>query len=79
MYRWDEAELASLGAALRHARWREAGRIVRPHRRSHAALFRLSDPGPLVARLIEVTRRRAHAPVARATGATAEPPGPDHV
>jgi hypothetical protein len=59
IYRWDEAELVNLGAALRHGRFRDAAAILRPHRASRAALFRVTDPGPLVARLIEAGRRRA--------------------
>lgn len=58
VYRWDEAELAHAAAALRRGRFRESVRILWPSRRSQAALWRVSDPGPLGARLIEVVRRR---------------------
>jgi D-aspartate ligase len=51
-YRWEEGEVCHLFWQLRRGRLRAAAAVVRPHRRVVHAWFRLTDPGPLVARAI---------------------------
>jgi predicted ATP-grasp superfamily ATP-dependent carboligase len=53
-YRWEEGELCHLGWQLGHLRLRAAASVLLPHRRVTHAWFRLSDPGPLLARLFEL-------------------------
>lgn len=65
-YRWEEGEVCHLLWQLRRGRFRAAGAVVRPHRRVVHAWFRLTDPGPLVARAIylglRATKQRVSAP-----------------
>lgn len=57
-YRWEDAELAHLAWQLKRGHLRAAARVARPRRRVVHAHFRLRDPGPFVARLVELARRR---------------------
>jgi len=57
-YRWEEGELCHLGWQLGHFRLRAAASVLLPHRRVTHAWFRLSDPGPLLARAYELTLGR---------------------
>ena len=57
-YRWEEGELFHLAWQLGHLRLRAAGAVLLPHRRVTHAWFRLSDPGPLLARAFELTLGR---------------------
>jgi hypothetical protein len=60
-YRWEEGELCHFAWQLRHRRLRAAARVLRPHRRVTHAWFRASDPGPLLARGLNlVVGRRAY-------------------
>jgi predicted ATP-grasp superfamily ATP-dependent carboligase len=60
-YRWEEGELCHFAWQLRHRRLRAAARVLRPHRRVTHAWFRASDPGPLIARGLNlVVGRRAY-------------------
>jgi hypothetical protein len=65
-YRWEEGEVCHLLWQLRRGRFRAAAAVVRPHRRVVHAWFRLTDPGPLVARAIylglRATKQRVSAP-----------------
>jgi predicted ATP-grasp superfamily ATP-dependent carboligase len=56
-YRWEEAEVLNLGAALRRRRFADAARILQPPRTTYA-FFRLGDPGPLLARALAILRQR---------------------
>jgi predicted ATP-grasp superfamily ATP-dependent carboligase len=58
-YRWEEADLAHLIWQLKHARLREAAEVVVPRARVTHAHFRARDPGPLVARALDLARRRS--------------------
>jgi predicted ATP-grasp superfamily ATP-dependent carboligase len=49
-YRWEEGELCHFAWQLRHRRVRAAARVLLPHRRVTHSWFRVTDPGPLVAR-----------------------------
>jgi predicted ATP-grasp superfamily ATP-dependent carboligase len=61
-YRWEEGELCHFAWQLRHKRLRAAARVLLPHRRVTHSWFRITDPGPLVARGFNlVQRRRAQA------------------
>lgn len=51
-YRWEEGELGHLLWQLRRRKFRAAASVLRPHRRVVHAWFRLTDPGPLVARAV---------------------------
>jgi predicted ATP-grasp superfamily ATP-dependent carboligase len=57
-YRWEEGELSHLAWQLGHLRLRAAASVLKPHRRVTHAWFRLTDPGPLLARAFEVTLGR---------------------
>ena len=60
-YRWEEGELCHVAWQLRHRRLRAAVAAVLPRRRVTHSWFRVSDPGPLVARGLDLalrTRRR---------------------
>jgi hypothetical protein len=60
-FRWEEGELCHFAWQLRHRRLRAAARVLLPHRRVTHSWFRASDPGPLVARGVNlVVGRRAH-------------------
>jgi predicted ATP-grasp superfamily ATP-dependent carboligase len=56
-YRWEEGELCHLAWQLGHLRLRAAASVLLPHRRVTHAWFRLSDPGPLLARMLELALR----------------------
>lgn len=59
-FRWEEGELCHFAWQLRHRRLRAAARVLLPHRRVTHSWFRASDPGPLVARGVNlVVGRRA--------------------
>lgn len=61
VYRWEDAELRHLVWQLRRGHLRQAAAVLRPHRGVVHAHFRVSDPGPLVARtlaLAGVARQR---------------------
>lgn len=53
-YRWEEGELCHLFWQLRHGRLRAAASVLVPHRRLVHAWFRMSDPGPLLARALQL-------------------------
>ena len=56
-YRWEEGELCHLAWQLAHLRLRAAASVLKPQRRVTHAWFRLTDPGPLLARALEVALR----------------------
>jgi predicted ATP-grasp superfamily ATP-dependent carboligase len=58
-YRWEEGDLCNLAWQLRHRRLRAAARVLVPHRRVTHAWFRATDPGPLVARGLNLAFRKA--------------------
>lgn len=64
-YRWEEAELRNALAHVRAGRLREAASMLRPVPNTAHAMFRVSDPAPLLARplslLLRPLRRRAAA------------------
>ena len=61
-YRWEEGELCHFAWQVRHKRLRAAARVLLPHRRVTHSWFRVTDPGPLVARGVNLAlRRRAQA------------------
>jgi predicted ATP-grasp superfamily ATP-dependent carboligase len=51
-YRWEDAEARNLWRRLREGRIRSALSVLRPRRRMTRSFFRLTDPAPLVARLL---------------------------
>jgi predicted ATP-grasp superfamily ATP-dependent carboligase len=55
-YRWEDSELQNLLRALRSGRMRDAWAIIRPRAGTVHALFRLTDPAPLLARALEMLR-----------------------
>jgi predicted ATP-grasp superfamily ATP-dependent carboligase len=57
-YRWEEGELCHFAWQLRHRRLRAAMSVVLPRRRVAHSWFRMSDPGPLVARGLELALRK---------------------
>jgi predicted ATP-grasp superfamily ATP-dependent carboligase len=57
-YRWEDADLRNVTWRLRRGRVRDAARVLRPHRGVVHPYFRLADPGPLAARLLDVTLSR---------------------
>jgi predicted ATP-grasp superfamily ATP-dependent carboligase len=57
-YRWEDADASHFLWQLRRGRWRAAGRVLIPHRRVTHALFRLTDPAPLAARVALTARSR---------------------
>jgi predicted ATP-grasp superfamily ATP-dependent carboligase len=60
-YRWEEGELCHFAWQLRHRRLRAAARVLLPHRRVTHSWFRANDPGPLLARGLNlVGARRAY-------------------
>lgn len=82
-YRWEDADARHFVWQLRHRQFKSALAVLRPHRRVAHAYFRLLDPGPLVARLIYMVRRRL---AGRRTGrerveikpSPSRPPKPNH-
>lgn len=58
-YRWEEGELCHFAWQLRHRRLRAAARVLLPHRRVTHSWFRATDPGPLLARGLNLALRRA--------------------
>jgi predicted ATP-grasp superfamily ATP-dependent carboligase len=57
-YRWEDAELFHLVRSLLGGRFDEARSVLRPRRGTAYGYGRLNDPGPLAARMIDVTVRR---------------------
>ena len=57
-YRWEEGELCHFAWQLRHRRLRAAVAAVLPHRRVAHSWFRVTAPGPLVARGLDLALRR---------------------
>ena len=60
-YRWEEGELAHLGLQLRRRHYGQALAVMRPHRHVVHAQAQLADPLPLVARSLQLLRRRLSA------------------
>ena len=58
-YRWEEGELCHFAWQLRHRRLGAAAAVLLPHRRVVHSWFRVTDPGPLVARSLNLAFRRA--------------------
>jgi predicted ATP-grasp superfamily ATP-dependent carboligase len=56
MYRWEEGDLRYFFWELRRGQVGRARTVLRPHRGLLHAYFRPSDPGPLVARAVQVVR-----------------------
>ncbi len=57
-YRWEDAELRNLWRRLRERQVRSALSLLRPRRRMTRSFFRLTDPAPLVARILGLVDRR---------------------
>jgi predicted ATP-grasp superfamily ATP-dependent carboligase len=57
-FRWEEGELCHFAWQLRHGRLRAAASVLRPHRRVTHSWFRATDPGPLVARGLNLVGAR---------------------
>lgn len=57
-YRWEDAELRNLWRRLRKRQVRSALSLLRPRRRMTRSFFRLTDPAPLVARILGLVDRR---------------------
>lgn len=55
-YRWEEADARHLVAQLGRRRFAAAASVLRPSRHVVHALFRLDDPGPLLARFVAGAR-----------------------
>ena len=51
-YRWEDAEARNLSRRLKERRIRSAVGMLRPRRRTAKSFFRLTDPAPLVARML---------------------------
>jgi predicted ATP-grasp superfamily ATP-dependent carboligase len=51
-YRWEDADLRHAVARFRTHRYRDAAAALRPRRDVAHAYFRITDPGPIVARLL---------------------------
>jgi predicted ATP-grasp superfamily ATP-dependent carboligase len=68
-YRWEEGELCHLAWQLRRGNLRAAASVLLPHRRVTRAWFRATDPGPVLARVLQLAlktfkhRVRAAAPL----------------
>jgi D-aspartate ligase len=56
-YRWEEGELCHFAWQLRHRRLRAAATVLLPHRRVTHSWFRVTDPGPLLARGLNLVSR----------------------
>lgn len=61
-YRWEEGELCHLAWQLRRRRLRAATAVILPHRRVTHSWFRVTDPGPLVARALDLASRKGRRP-----------------
>lgn len=57
-YRWEDAELRNLWRRLRRRQLRSALDVLRPQRRMARSFFRVSDPAPLLARLLLLVNHR---------------------
>jgi predicted ATP-grasp superfamily ATP-dependent carboligase len=57
-YRWEEAELLNLFAALRRGSFRTAAALLRPEHGTAHAFLRAGDPAPLAARALALARAR---------------------
>jgi len=57
-YRWEEGELCHFVWQLRRGRLRAAASVLLPHRRVVHAWFRVTDPGPLLARALQLALKR---------------------
>jgi predicted ATP-grasp superfamily ATP-dependent carboligase len=60
-YRWEEGDLCHFAWQLRHRRLRAAASVLLPHRRVTHSWFRVTDPGPLVARGLDLALRKGRA------------------
>jgi predicted ATP-grasp superfamily ATP-dependent carboligase len=58
-YRWEEGDLCNFAWQLRHRRLRAAAGVLLPHRRVTHAWFRATDPGPLLARGLNLAFRKS--------------------
>lgn len=67
-YRWEDAELRNLWRRLGARQVRSALSVLRPRRRMTRSFFRLTDPAPLVARILLLVNHRF-----RRSRLTAEP------
>ncbi|TMM20700.1 MAG: hypothetical protein E6F97_10320 [Actinobacteria bacterium] len=56
-YRWEEGDFCHFAWQLRHRRLRAAAAAILPHRRVAHSWFRVTDPGPLVARALNLVFR----------------------
>jgi len=56
-YRWEEGELCHVAWQIRHRRLRAAVAAARPRRHVTHSWFRVTDPGPLVARGLDLFLR----------------------
>jgi predicted ATP-grasp superfamily ATP-dependent carboligase len=73
-YRWEDADVRYAWRRLRSGRMRDVAPVLRPRRGTAHALFRLSDPGPLFARVISAVWGRR-----QSRGQNQEPqPGAEH-
>ena len=57
-YRWEEGELAHLGLQLRRRHYGQALAVMRPRRHVVHAQAQLADPLPIIARSLQLLRRR---------------------
>jgi predicted ATP-grasp superfamily ATP-dependent carboligase len=60
-YRWEEADLRHLVWQLRRGRYGAAARVLRPRRRVVHPLFRVSDPLPLLTRVVSCVAAKMRA------------------
>lgn len=67
-YRWEDAELRNLWRRLRERQVRSALSVLRPRRRTTRSFFRITDPAPLVARILILVNHRL-----RRSRSTADP------
>ena len=72
-YRWDDAEARYAFSRIRSGRIGEVPAMLVPHRRTAHAFFRLSDPAPLLARVIDAMLGRRRNRRRRAEGETKAP------
>jgi D-aspartate ligase len=69
-YRWEDAEARNLWRRLRDGQIGSAIDVLRPRRRMTRSFFRMTDPAPLVARILLLANHRR-----RRMRSTAEPKG----